>query len=115
MGVWTNPLSSYTFHPLLLNKPAVKLAKRSLLCLWSCPTTMPRSFARAVVSSAYLASPALAWRTVRSFIDDVPACMGPRRPAVPNAMRVEKRLESSAVSPDETRLSTSARVVSFCR
>lgn len=68
-----------------MNALAASLANRSELWRASCPITTPLEamFGRPWM---YLASPCDAWITVKEFIQENPAAIRPRRPAVPNSI-----------------------------
>lgn len=67
---------------------ALAASSANLRELWraSCPITTPLREISGCLTWMYLASPCDAWITVNEFMQEKPAAMRPRRPAVPNSM-----------------------------
>lgn len=85
IGVGPAWSKNQTGIPRAMNALAASLANRSELWRASCPITTPLEamFGRPWM---YLASPCDAWITVKEFIQENPAAIRPRRPAVPNSI-----------------------------
>ena len=87
---------------------AASAAKRSDPWRASWPMTIPACAAPSTASSRYAASPALARRTVATFIRVGPAPSRPRSPAVPKPRPPAKRAASSSAAPASSSARSSA-------